>query len=84
MISRYLFRDGVLAYKGTSLSNFLEVALKDDYMLAAIAPATDMPADESGCSWSAHKRVLNAPGLAWKIQPESVTQELRALLLLQQ
>lgn len=84
MISRYVFRDGVLAYKGSSLSTFDEVSKKGDYMLAARAPVTDTPTDASGYFWSAYKMVRFDFGYGWHPQPESVTQELRTLLLLQQ
>lgn len=81
MISRYLFRDGVLSYKGTSLSTFEEVFMAGDIMLTKGKSVSELPAADV---WESYKLVFNEPRFAWKIQPESVTQELRALLLLQQ
>lgn len=80
MMSRYLFRDGVLAYKGTYLSTFDEVSKKGDYMLYIQHPILG-----TQYTWSSFRMVCfidNSWG--WHPQPDSVTQELRALLLLQQ
>ena len=81
MISRYLFRDGVLAYKGTSFSTFAEVSKAHDLMLTKRKSDSELPAADV---WASYKLAFNESSFAWKIQPDSVTQELRALLLLQQ
>jgi hypothetical protein len=79
MISRYLFRDGVLSYKGTSLSTFDGVSAIGDFMLCIQHPIVG-----TKHNWVAFRMVFFDPGFGWHPQPESVTQELRALLLLQQ
>ena len=80
-ISRYLFRNGLLAYKGTYLSALNEVSKAHDLMLTKRKSDSGLPAADV---WASYKMVCFDTGLAWKIQPTSVAQELRALLLLQQ
>lgn len=81
MISRYLFRDGVMLDRVSGINKFNVKSLIGDYMLATRLPIVGQP---STYFWSAYKMVWFDPGYGWHPQPDSVAQELRALLLLQQ
>lgn len=79
LISRYLFRDGVLIDEGSSLRTFDEVSLKHDFMLCRGykgAACTEFV-------WMAYRMVWFDPGWGWQSQPSRVAKELRTLLLLQ-
>ena len=80
-ISRYLFRDGEVLDKASAINNFNVKSLMGDYMLTSRLPVGGQPSDYF---WSAYKKVRYYPSYGWHPQPDSVVQELRALLLLQQ
>ena len=80
MISRYLFRDDVLIYTGTSMRTLSEVSNKDDRLLYMRHPIVG-----NEFSWESFRMALFIDNtLGWVAMPEEETARLRALLLLQQ
>lgn len=78
MISRYLFRDGMLIDEGSAMRTFDEVSEKNDFMLCIQHPIVG-----TEHTWAAFRMVFFDQGWGWQSQPTSVAKELRALLLLQ-
>ena len=80
MISRWLFRDGVLVAQGTGMQTFDELSLKDDLMLSAI-PSVSEP---NQIMWMAYRmtQFLNL-SWGWYALPREDATRLQALLLLQ-
>ena len=80
MISRFLFRDGVLIDSGNSVRTFEEVSEKDDRMLAM--HESSIPGQYY---WSSYRMALfHRNSWGWLSMPGTETARLRALLLLQQ
>ena len=80
MISRFLFRDGVLIDSGNSVRTFEEVSEKDDRMLAMHESSTP-----GQYYWSSYRLALFEGNFwGWLSMPNTETVHLRALLLLQQ
>ena len=80
MISRYLFRDGVLIDSGNSVRTFEEVSKQHDRMLAMHESSTP-----GQYYWSSYRLALFEGNFwGWLSMPNTETTHLRTLLLLQQ